>query len=66
MPHVRKFVEYYLSTEGRLLAAEVGYIPFPDEVYNLGLERVANGTTGTLFGGENPIKGPVADVLRGG
>ena len=66
MPHVRKFVEYYLSSEGRLLAAEVGYIPFPDEVYNLGLERVANGTTGTLFGGENPQKGPVADVLRGG
>ena len=66
MAHVRKFVEYYLSTEGRLLAAEVGYIPFPDEVYNLGLGRLANGTTGTLFGGENPIKGPVADVLRGG
>ena len=66
MPHVREFVTYYLSSEGRQLAEEVGYIPFPDEVYDLALARLEKGTTGTLFGGENPQKGPVAEVLRGG
>ena len=66
MQHIREFVRYYLSEEGRQLAAEVGYIPYPDEVYDLALARLENGTHGTLFGGENPMKGPVAEVLRGG
>jgi phosphate transport system substrate-binding protein len=66
MPQVRAFVEYFLSEEGRTLVAETGYIPFPDEVYELALARFQKGVTGTLFGGENPQKGPVADVLSGG
>ena len=66
IPHVRAFVEYFLSAEGRQLVAEVGYIPFPDDVYDLALARFHNGATGTLFGGENPKKGPVAMVLAGG
>ncbi|HEU0020607.1 MAG TPA: PstS family phosphate ABC transporter substrate-binding protein [Dehalococcoidia bacterium] len=65
-PHIREFVTYYLSQEGRQLAAEVGYIPFPGEVYDLALGKFKSGATGTLFGGENPMKGPVADVLRAG
>jgi phosphate transport system substrate-binding protein len=64
-PHVREFINYYLSPEGRQLAAEVGYIPFPDEIYDLALARFQNGDSGTLFGGDTPMKGPVADVLRG-
>ena len=66
MPQVRAFVEYYLSEEGRTLVSETGYIPFPDEVYELALARFQKGVTGTLFGGGNPQKGPVADVLSGG
>ncbi|MDA0733434.1 MAG: PstS family phosphate ABC transporter substrate-binding protein [Chloroflexi bacterium] len=65
-PQIREFVNYYLSDEGRQLAAEVGYIPFPDEVYDLALDRFNNGIAGTLFGGDNPRHGTVADVLRGG
>ncbi len=66
IPHLRAFVEYYLSAEGRMLVAETGYIPFQDDVYELALARFQNGVTGTVFGGENPMKGPVADVLSGG
>ncbi len=65
-PHIKSFIEYYLSPEGRQLVSEVGYIPYPDEVYDLALVRFQQGITGTLFGGENPQKGPVADVLAGG
>ena len=66
IPQVREFINYYLSDEGHQLVAEVGYIPFPDEVYGLALDRFQNGVTGTLFGGDNPRHGPVTDVLRGG
>ena len=65
-PHIKSFIEYYLSPEGRQLVSEVGYIPYPDEVYDLALARFQQGITGTLFGGETPRKGPVADVLAGG
>lgn len=49
-PHVKKFVEYYL-THAKTLAAEVGYIPFSDDVYTAALERFKKGTTGSIFAG---------------
>ena len=64
--HIRQFVEYFLSPDGRQLVLEVGYIPFPDEVYDLIQARFQAGATGTLFGGDTPQKGTVTDVLRGG
>ena len=64
-PHVQEFVQYYLSEEGRELVRLVGYIPFPDRVYELALARFNQGITGTLFGGENPQEGSVAEVLAG-
>ena len=62
-PHIAEFIRYYLSEEGQKLAAEVGYIPFPQAVYDLVRAKFDNGITGTVFGGENPIKGPVEEVL---
>jgi phosphate transport system substrate-binding protein len=64
-PHVQAFVEYYLSSEGgQQLVSEVGYIPFPSEVYDLALQKFQNGTTGAAFGGANPMEGTVVEVLR--
>lgn len=61
--HIAEFVRYYLSDHGQLLAASVGYIPFPQEVYGLALAKFNAGATGTVFGGDNAFKGPVADGL---
>lgn len=61
--HIAEFVRYHLSPDGQNLAASVGYIPFPQEVYDLGLSKFNGGVTGTVFGGDNPFKGPVADGL---
>ena len=61
--HIAEFVRYYLSAEGQQLAASVGYIPFPQAVYDLAQARFDSGTTGTVFGGENAYKGPVARGL---
>ncbi len=62
-PHIAEFIRYFLSGEGQQLAAEVGYIPFPPEVYDLALAKFENGTTGAAFGGDNPMEGSVAEVL---
>ncbi len=61
--HIAEFVRYYLSDNGQRLAASVGYIPFLYEVYNLSLAKFEAGTTGTVFGGDNAFKGPVAEGL---
>ena len=61
--HIAEFVRYYLSAEGQRLAASVGYIPFPEAVYELVLGKFEAGATGTVFGGENAYKGPVGEGL---
>ena len=61
--HVSEFVRYYLSPSGQELAASVGYIPFPQEVYDLVLDKFNTGTVGTVFGGDNAFMGSVADGL---
>lgn len=62
-PHIAEFIRYFLSSEGQQLAAEVGYIPYPQEVYDLALAKFENGTIGSAFGGDNPMEGSVAEVL---
>jgi phosphate transport system substrate-binding protein len=62
-PHVVEFIRYHLGAEGRQLAAEVGYVPFPAQVYGLALDRFEKRLTGTIFGGSSPQKGPVEAVL---
>ena len=64
--HISEFVKYYLSANGQELAASVGYIPFPQQVYDLGLAKLEAGTVGTVFGGDDAFKGPIADGLGGG
>ena len=61
--HVAEFVRYYLSDHGQELAASVGYIPFPHQVYDLALDKFNTSITGTVFGGDNAYKGPVVEGL---
>ena len=63
--HIAEFVRYYLGENGQHLAASVGYIPFPQEVYGLSLDKFNAGITGTVFGGDDAFKGPVAEGLGG-
>ena len=61
--YIKEFVRFFLSEDGRALLNEVGYISFPDQVYDLALARFENAQTGTLFGGDTPQRGPVEEVL---
>ncbi|MDA1129220.1 MAG: PstS family phosphate ABC transporter substrate-binding protein [Chloroflexi bacterium] len=60
---VKDFISYYVSYDRAELLKELGFVPFPNSVHDLVLDRFERGLTGTIFGGENPIKGTVEEVL---
>jgi phosphate transport system substrate-binding protein len=47
-PFVKQFVRFY-TEHAASLAREVGYVPLPEEVYQLGYERFLNSKTGSVF-----------------
>ena len=61
--YVDQFVRFHLGEVSQQLVAEVGYVEYPVEVYEMILARFENGITGTLFGGSDPKEGSVAEVL---
>jgi len=63
-PEVQAFVRFYL-TQGRNLVDQVGYVPLPDQVYELALERFERGQTGSAFDGTGPQVGvKLEDLLQ--
>ena len=62
-PEVKDFVRYYVSYGRAALLKELGFVPFPEVVHDLVLDRFDQGLTGTIFGGESPQKGTVEEVL---
>ena len=58
-PQVRAFVDYYLENVP-VLAADVGYVKFPDNFYAKITETWTNGTTGSIFSG---VSGSVGEIL---
>ena len=66
-PHIQEFIRYFLSEDGgQKLVSEVGYIPFPDKIYGLIQARVDSTAIGTLFGGSQPHKGSIEEILSKG
>lgn len=62
---VKDFVDYYVSFERSELLKELGFVPFPEVVHDLVADRFKRGLTGSIFGGANPQKGTVEEVLLG-
>ena len=63
-PHVKAFVEFFMDAANRNLISDTGYIPFPDTIYGLALNKFTSGTTGAAFGGDARLHGSVEEVLR--
>ena len=61
-PEVREFAEYYMKTAAKI-AKEVKYVPLPARAYTLGLEHIAKGKKGTVFGGKNEVGVRIDDLL---
>lgn len=62
-PEVEAFVRFYL-TQGPALAKQVGYIPLPDTVYQLALQRFESRKVGTVFKGGSQVGVSMEDLLK--
>jgi phosphate transport system substrate-binding protein len=62
-PEVREFVETYLKMAGAL-AAEVGFVPLPAEIYRLVTERFRAGRVGTAFAAKPAAGTPLIEIVR--
>lgn len=72
-PHVDRFVEFYLSNaHAPKLVKEVGYVPLPEQSYDMALMRFKQREIGTVFHGPEvgigieTIIGPPTKVLNSG
>ncbi len=61
-PDVEAFVEFYLENAPKLVT-EVGYVPLPDRVYQLALERFQKRATGSLFASGHRVGTSLEDLL---
>ncbi|MEW5744563.1 MAG: PstS family phosphate ABC transporter substrate-binding protein [Nitrospirota bacterium] len=61
-PEVKEFVDFYLKNASRLVK-QVKYIPLPPKAYKLAEERVAQGKTGTMFGGEAEVGVKIEELM---
>ena len=62
---VRSYVEFVLTPENAVeLVAEVGYVPLPEQAFELAQTKVEAGRTGTFFGGESKIGVQIEDLLQ--
>jgi phosphate transport system substrate-binding protein len=62
-PEVKKFVDFYM-TQGAKMAKEVKYVPLPAEAYKTGLDHIAKGKKGTVFGGKNEVGITINELLK--
>lgn len=61
-PEVEVFVKFYLA-HAKTLVSEVGYVPLPDEAYELALQRFEERRVGSIFGKGSTRS--IMDILRG-
>lgn len=61
-PEVAAFVKFYLGNAPQLVT-EVGYVPLPDRVYQLALERFEKRVTGSLFASGHRVGISLEDLL---
>jgi phosphate transport system substrate-binding protein len=62
-PEVKKFVDYYMAN-GAKMAKEVKYVPLPADAYKTGLDHLAKGKKGTVFGGKNEVGITITELLK--
>ncbi len=62
-PEVRKFTEFYMK-HAPVLVKEVGYIPLPGKAYELGLKRIKDRITGSVFSGGATIGVSIESLLK--
>ncbi|MBH8553434.1 PstS family phosphate ABC transporter substrate-binding protein [Nostocaceae cyanobacterium CENA357] len=62
-PAVQDFLNFYLKNAPKI-ATSVGYVPLPDEAYNLDYVHLNKGKVGTVFEGEAQLNLTIGELLR--
>jgi len=62
-PEVKQFVEFYLKHSAELVK-EVKYVPLPDQAYEMGMKRVTEMKTGTIFGGKEAVGITIEELFQ--
>ena len=62
-PAVKAFAEFQTNPENSELISEVGYIPLPGETQAKVQNRLANATTGSIYGGGSSVGVKLSDKL---
>ncbi|MBE9194752.1 PstS family phosphate ABC transporter substrate-binding protein [Synechocystis sp. LEGE 06083] len=62
-PALREFVDFYLAN-APATATKVGYIPLPEEAYNLGKISFNKGEVGTVFDGKSVMDLTIGELLK--
>jgi phosphate transport system substrate-binding protein len=62
-PEVKEFVEFYLKSASNLVK-QIKYVPLPEKVYTLGVNRLKSGKVGTAFGGHADVGVTIDDLLK--
>lgn len=60
---LRDFVNFYIK-KAPTIVSSVGYVPLPEEAYDLGKVHFTRGKAGTVFGGEARLDLTIGEVLR--
>ena len=61
-PEVEAFVQFYLDNAATLVT-EVGYVPLPDEIYELARQRYETRTTGSVYANQGAQVGVTLESL---
>jgi phosphate transport system substrate-binding protein len=61
-PEVREFVQFMLK-QGSNLVSEVGYVPLPQNAYDLAWKHFEDRRLGTVFGGHNQVGITIEQLL---
>jgi phosphate transport system substrate-binding protein len=62
-PEVEAFVDFYLQQVAKL-SGEVGYVPLPEQEYELVRARFASRVPGSAFAGRNTVGMRIEDLLK--
>jgi phosphate transport system substrate-binding protein len=60
---IYKFVDYYLQNASKV-STSVGYVPLPEEAYQIGYVHLHNGKAGTVFAGKSEFNLTIGQLLR--
>jgi phosphate transport system substrate-binding protein len=64
-PVIQEFIKFYME-HASALVKEVGYVPLPNEVYQLSYNRFLNNRLGSMFANTSTVGADLVKLLKEG